>query len=56
LFEFQKKRYDVLLKANYEYYNNLYVFSSFQFIHNISFDKKIKDETVFQLGFSYGLP
>lgn len=56
LFELQKNRYDILLKANYEYYNNLYVFSSFQFIHNIRYDKKITDEPIFQLGFSYGLP
>lgn len=56
LFELQKNRYDILLKANYEYYHNLYVFSSFQFIHNIRYDKKITDEPIFQLGFSYGLP
>ena len=56
LFELQKNRFDVLLKANYEYYNNLYVFSSFQFTHSISYNKKITDEPIFQLGFSYGLP
>ena len=56
LFELQKNRFDLLLKANYEYYNNFYVFSSFQFTHSISYDKKIKDEPIFQLGFSYGLP
>jgi hypothetical protein len=56
LFELQKNRFDILLKANYEYYNNLYVFSSFQFTHNISYNKKVTDEPIFQLGFSYGLP
>ncbi len=56
LFELQKNRYDILLKANYEYYQNLYVFSSFQFTHSIRYDKKITDEPIFQLGFSYGLP
>ena len=56
LFEFQKNRFDMLLKANYEYYNNLYLFSSFQFIHSATYDKKTTDEPIFQFGFSYGLP
>ena len=56
LFDFQKNKFDMLLKANYEYYNNLYLFSSFQFIHTVTYDKKTMDEPIFQLGFSYGLP
>ncbi len=55
LFEFQKNRFDVLLKADYEYINNLYLFSSFQWIYSITFDKKYSNDPFFQLGFSYGL-
>ena len=56
LFEFQKNRFEFLLKADYELINNLYLFSSAQFIHSISYNKKTTDEPIFQLGFSYGLP
>ncbi|MCX6212039.1 MAG: hypothetical protein NT104_05670 [Bacteroidetes bacterium] len=56
LFEFQKNRFEILLKADYELVNNLYLFSSTQFIHSVSYNKKTTDEPIFQLGFSYGLP
>jgi hypothetical protein len=56
LFDFQKTRFDILVKASYEYYNNLYIFSSLQFTHSISYNKKITQEPLFQLGFSYGHP
>jgi len=56
LFEFQKNKFELLLKADYEVINNLYLFSSTQFIHSVSYNKKTTDEPIFQLGFSYGLP
>lgn len=56
LFEFEKNRYEFLLKADYEYINNLYLFSSFQWIYSITYNKKYFSEPIFQLGFSYGLP
>jgi len=57
LFDFQKSRTDFLLQATYEWFHNLYFQSSFQWLHErIATDNNKKNnETLFSLGFSFGL-
>lgn len=50
-----KKRNDVLIQANYEWINNLYVNASLQLMRQAPVGKPISTEQILQVGISYGL-
>lgn len=50
-----KKRTDVLIQANYEWINNLYIYAALQLMQQSPVGKPRSSEQILQLGISYGL-